>query len=468
MKHDVHREKALVQAAIDDCLSGVDNMPSLLTEVMRKAKGEEKVKKKLSLGLVLMIVLLLAAVGALAAALWEQQVVPMKEIEKSQGDYINWNINQKQTLIKALLESGSLAPSDETAKLLSDETDEAAKHLIADQLVLALTGQTDAKEITVDIITYAIMGATDYWTPEQRVWWQEITQQYHGDEGCPDTLIVPDQNDLTQAQAIAIAKAAILKAYAFSPDALDQAVPVAILYVTQQRPDYKRWDVQFKFFREGTKNYLERVYTAVVDENGHVIADDDVGVSSVEDAAQQYRETKEKERSAIVQTYRSFADKGNSAPIQQWPLALKAAYSEQVRPMVLSALSSGKLTAYEDESTSMEERNIIASTVFAYGMPSEGDMSEAAAKQKANQLLQERYGYNEADFLYTFVYFDVTDSSRPLWRFVYLPANHPNATIHHLYRIELDARTGETVGVEQIQEQSQIASGSLEYDKKLY
>jgi hypothetical protein len=58
-----------VRAALDDCLSGVDGMPSLRYDIMRSVRGETKVKKKLSIGLVFVIVLMLAAVTALALGL---------------------------------------------------------------------------------------------------------------------------------------------------------------------------------------------------------------------------------------------------------------------------------------------------------------------------------------------------------------------------------------------------------------
>ena len=91
-----------LRRVMDACLPGLENRPDFDRDVLRQVRGEVKVKKKLSVGFVLVIVLVLAAVTALAAALlWEQQVVPMKEIEQAEGDYVNWSISQKQALIRA-------------------------------------------------------------------------------------------------------------------------------------------------------------------------------------------------------------------------------------------------------------------------------------------------------------------------------------------------------------------------------
>ena len=60
----------LVRTAIDDCTRGIDESPSLQYRIAQKAKGEEPVKKKLSLTAILVIALLCVTVtGALAATL---------------------------------------------------------------------------------------------------------------------------------------------------------------------------------------------------------------------------------------------------------------------------------------------------------------------------------------------------------------------------------------------------------------
>lgn len=462
-----HKDIEKVQLALDTTFSNLKDDPWLAQKVLANAKGEEKpVKKKISAAFILVMVLVLAAVTALAATLlWRQQVVPMKEMEQEAGDYANWGISQKQALIRALMDSGYVEGSSETEQLFDAATDEQAKHTIADQLILKLIGQTDVKEISVDIITYAIMGSSDTWTPEQRQWWQQITEQFHGDDGAPDTLVMPNGNEPTEAEAIAIAKAAILAAYELPPEALDQALPVANLYVTDERPNYRRWDIQFKFFKEGTENYLERVYTAIVDETGAVIADPDVAMPSVEEMAATSKALHVMDASTIVQSYGKYAEEGNNAPIQQWSLALKAAYSQEVRPMVLSALESD-VWAYDAPLAGGRERDIIASTTYAYGLPADNAISEADARSKAQQALQERYQQNADDFIDKFMYFDVTNPAVPIWRFVYLPANLPGAAPHMCYRIELNAYTGDVVNAEEFK-QGQYGE-SLVYDIKLY
>ena len=165
------KDVAKVQLALDTAFSDLKDDPWLARKVLASARKEKKTKKKLSTGLVFLLVLILAAGIALAATLlWEQYVVPMKEIEQMEGDYMHWPLRQKQALIRALIASGNLAENDETARLFDDATAEAEKNALADQLVLTLTGLSDKKEISVDAITYAILGPEDVWTfPNRRL-----------------------------------------------------------------------------------------------------------------------------------------------------------------------------------------------------------------------------------------------------------------------------------------------------------
>ncbi len=55
-----------IRLALDECLTGLAERPSLRNKVLEQARGEIKVKKKLSVGFVLVIVLVLATVTALA------------------------------------------------------------------------------------------------------------------------------------------------------------------------------------------------------------------------------------------------------------------------------------------------------------------------------------------------------------------------------------------------------------------
>lgn len=57
-----------VRAAIDDCLSGVQALPSVRADVLNQVRGEVKVKKKFSVGIIFAVLLILLMAGAAVAA----------------------------------------------------------------------------------------------------------------------------------------------------------------------------------------------------------------------------------------------------------------------------------------------------------------------------------------------------------------------------------------------------------------
>lgn len=56
-----------IRAAIADCLSGLDTLPSQRAEILRAAKGETKMKRKMHLGLMLALILALLTTGIAVA-----------------------------------------------------------------------------------------------------------------------------------------------------------------------------------------------------------------------------------------------------------------------------------------------------------------------------------------------------------------------------------------------------------------
>ena len=459
---------------VDDRLSGLEWQQRQSNAVLSQIKGEVKVKKKLSLGLVLAIVLVLAAMTALAAALlWEQQVVPMKEIEQTEGIYKRWPVSQKQVLIRALVDSGHIEESSETKRLFDELTDEAEKHTIADQLLLTLIGQPNVNEISVDSITYAIMGPMNTWTPEQRVWWQQITEQFYGKAGAIDTLIVPTSDVISEAEAVAIGKAALLTAYELPADGLDKARAVADLYVTDQRPDYRRWNIQFQQFREGSDSYVERFYSVVVDEYGEVIADPDIDALLPEDYIEMVNKELSRPIPPLQAAYWEVSAKAEGRSFSWWPLELKAEYSRGLGTQVRAMMERGELSPIMTDDGDGLNIHLVAISNFHYGMPEEQDMEQSLAIDIAQKTLRETYDIDDNTFAHyadILPLFDVSDPTAPLWKFLFWPELESWELFDDyrppLYKVEMNARTGEVVKTEMFLHE--MMGDNFEYQLKLY
>lgn len=62
------QEKRNIKAALDDCFSGVDALPSMRADILRAAKGEQKVKRRMNMGLILALILVLMTTTVAVAA----------------------------------------------------------------------------------------------------------------------------------------------------------------------------------------------------------------------------------------------------------------------------------------------------------------------------------------------------------------------------------------------------------------
>lgn len=458
--------------AVDARLSGLTGDPGMARRVLARSKASPVRRKKRAVALIVAAVLALAGVGALAASLlWRDQAAPMKQIEQTGGDYAGWAIEDKAALVRALVDSGHLMQSGETDRLFDEGTPEAERHAIADALLLALTGQTAVEEISVDIITYAVMGAEDFWTPEERVWWQQLTRRFDGDDGADDTFLVPDGGVISEAQAVTAAREAILSARGLEEGALDAALPVADLYVTQQQPDRPRWNVQFKFFREGSDSYVERVYSAVVDaRSGEVLSD--TGATQPDEAAAQ--QSAARPDTPLFQAIDAMAEsvQRDIASFPAWPLTLKAEYARDIAPRVRAIVDSGDLTPLDNGAG--PNLYVIAAAAYDYGLPGEGDLAQEDALERAREAVRERFDLSpETLSLYTdvLVYFDATAPDAPLWRFVLQPEMGARDALGQAqydlrYRVEIASRTGEVASAEAFERQ--IPVYDLSYLMNLY
>ena len=456
--------------AVDARLSGLTGDPGMARRVLARSKAAPVRRKKRAVALIVAAVLALAGMGALAASLlWREQAAPMKQVEQTEGDYAGWAIEDKAALVRALVDSGHLAKSGETDRLFDEGTPEDERHAIADALLLALTGQTAVEEISVDIITYAVMGAEDFWTPEERVWWQQLTRRFDGDDGADDTFIVPDDSVISEAQAVTAAREAILSARGLEEGALDAALPVADLYVTQQQPDRPRWNVQFKFFREGSDSYVERVYSAVVDaRSGEVLSD--TGATQPDEATI----ASARPDTPLLEAIDAMAEsvQRDIASFPAWPLALKAEYARDIAPRVRAIVDSGDLTPLDNGAG--PNLYVIAAAAYDYGLPGEGDLAQEDALERAREAVRERFDLSpETLSLYTdvFIYFDATDPDAPLWRFVLQPEMGARDALGQAqydlrYRVEIASRTGEVASAEAFERQ--IPAYELPYLMNLY
>ncbi len=198
-----------IRYALDARLSGITERPGSYQRVLRQARGERKVKRKMSLGLVLLLILLLISITALAVALLsareiaEQHAIPMAN--QSEGD--SYSVEETNVLL-ALAEENGVALS-ETARASINK--------------FLGNGQGYYKEEMLMALAKAEFGeAPASWTLEEQKWFDDVCVAI-GFLEKPQKAI-PAADEISQNQAEQIAEEYIHSHYDKSVDLHDASV----------------------------------------------------------------------------------------------------------------------------------------------------------------------------------------------------------------------------------------------------
>jgi hypothetical protein len=220
MMNDSRKDRDYVRAAIDDCLSGVDQMPSLRLDIIRKARGEVKVKKKLSVGFVLVMILVLVTVAALAAVTWSALYEKAIEKEGQSGLIQDWSASDKVALVDWMAEAGAKLDDTKVAQLHDGSLNEEQQGVLAMELIQDYFPARDGILTSVDIIAKE-KGPIENWSLEDKAWFSEMLLKYQPEE-VGSVNLLPDGDDITQEQAIEIMYAYYEKQYGLTRNDFDE------------------------------------------------------------------------------------------------------------------------------------------------------------------------------------------------------------------------------------------------------
>ncbi len=296
------------------------------------------------------------------------------------------------------------------------------------------------------------------WTPEERVWQQESDRSKPHNQA-DDTFVNPTSDDLPEAEAVTIARSAVIQAYGLPEGALDHTRTVCDMYVTNQRPDYRRWFIQFQVLKEGSESYVERVYSCIVDQEGKVIADPDIDESSLEEkaAAMAAALQKETERPDYVKKYLEYfrAHEDIGGFFWYWPYDDKAAYWQDMQPWI-------------NEVPLETDTEVGMTLYYAYGIPGADELQHDEAIRIARDLIKEKYQLSDAQMTRYHLLCEAFDISGKLydgnvWKFVFVETGTYGSPNYH---VVMDAKTGQAVIIEEFQWQE--FKKDLEYDLKYY
>lgn len=216
-----HKDIKKVQLALNTTFSDLKDDPWLAQKVLAKAKGEIKVKKRLSVGFVLVIALVLAAVTALAAMTLNAYYEKAIEKEGKSGLIQDWNTTDKVALVDWMVEAGVELDESQVAQLHSADLSEGEQGALAMEIINGYYPARDGILTSVDIIAKE-KGPIEYWSLEDKAWFSEMMAKYQPEEVSGVNLL-PTEGDITKEQAVEIMYAYYEKEYGLKREDFDES-----------------------------------------------------------------------------------------------------------------------------------------------------------------------------------------------------------------------------------------------------
>ena len=213
----------------------------LLLRALPEERKEKNVKYKFSVSIALAVLFLfLTCATALAISAWREEGEKLVKTENEKGGYEEWPLEDKLMLLSFMEKNGIEMDAGLLDTALDVTRPEDIRSIAADKIVAeryGVDGRIDAVS-AYGIIETEFGGTYGTWTLEEKAWWGETERRYRNfrlDESIP---VVPGRDDLTQAQAVALAKEA-LKTYKDYDDAAIQKLDGAEMWVDYEYAPYQ-------------------------------------------------------------------------------------------------------------------------------------------------------------------------------------------------------------------------------------
>lgn len=253
--------RELIQNALNSALSSLQDDPWLAQRVIAEARGENKVRKKISVGLVLVLILVLATMTALAIGL-KNYFNGFAKLENAYGEYEIWPKNAKVELVKLMLESDVFSESEfeQWNRALSQQEQEAA----AEQMLEAYF------ENMVNVDTYNVMlrelGQFEDWPQEEKTLYSNLLIEYGKQKEDWPVYLMPEGNDIQQEEAILRAKQVLAEKFLVEDRIASSNAHASFLRSITEYGNDPVWIVEFR-----NPEQYSGVYRVVMARDGEIL-----------------------------------------------------------------------------------------------------------------------------------------------------------------------------------------------------
>ena len=234
-----------INLSLQENLSGLEATRIMQAELMEKITGGIKVKKKLTVGLVFALCLMLAAVGALAVTLWKNYYDKIAQNEGEIGYFDTWSGEKRAEFVLAMQAEGVVFDQERMSILTNKGTSDADKAKIATDLILGKYPGMREDTITAISILEAEKGILPTWSMEDKAAYTQMllkTKTLGYDE---EMYWLPGDMDIPQDKAVDIANEAIIKKYDESQENLKALTLYTELRSRADEKENRTWLVYY-------------------------------------------------------------------------------------------------------------------------------------------------------------------------------------------------------------------------------
>lgn len=232
MRRDIYRD-GQIRAAIDEALSGLDARPTLQYRVMQEIRGEKKVKKKLSVGLVLALVLMMLTVAAVAAAALNSYFTGFAQLEQKYGEYEAWPETAKVELVNLMAQSELAVDAAQVEKMNQLSGEEQLR--LAESMIESYYG---GAYMSTTLVMERELGESMYWSYDMKALHDTLLKEYgYFKYGDWDECVLPEEGDIPLDKALEIALAVMQEKFGLSKEYFDGRKLDACFVKTTEYPE---------------------------------------------------------------------------------------------------------------------------------------------------------------------------------------------------------------------------------------
>lgn len=199
-----------IRRVMDASLPGLEHDPwfeeRVLQRIRQTKERPDKSRRKISIGLVIVLGLMLMTATAVAATVLYRYYARNIAVEAAYGYYQEWPLKEKIAMVDRMLEEGIAMDVARAGQLHDGNLTDEEKEAIADEIVIGYYGEGHDSALSAANIMEHDMGQINTWSLEDQAWFSEQQLKSGHVQATYEFHKMPGENDMPADEAIAHAR----------------------------------------------------------------------------------------------------------------------------------------------------------------------------------------------------------------------------------------------------------------------